>query len=59
LKFIFYLFIFVGVGEVNGLRLAKILKLQLGGLHVKHTEQRGIWVILSICSGTKENHGKT
>jgi hypothetical protein len=40
----FFLFIyFVGVGGVNGLRLAKILKLPLGGLHVKHTEQRGIW----------------
>jgi hypothetical protein len=39
-----YLFIFVGVGGVNGLRSAKILKLPLGGLHVKHTEQRGIWV---------------
>jgi hypothetical protein len=42
-----YLFIFGGVGglgRVNRLRLAKILKLPSGGLHVKHTEQRGIWV---------------
>jgi hypothetical protein len=33
-------------------------KLIFGGLHEKHTVQCGIWVPLSIRSGTKENHGK-
>jgi hypothetical protein len=33
-------------------------KLIFGGLHEKHAVQRGIWVPLNICSGTKENHGK-
>jgi hypothetical protein len=40
----YYLFFLRWGGGVNGLRKTKILKLPLGGLYVKHTEQRGISV---------------
>jgi hypothetical protein len=33
-----------GNQSLTGCIRAKILKLPSGGLHVKHTEQRGIWV---------------
>jgi hypothetical protein len=50
-----------GKRNLKGCIRAKILKLPLGGrLHVKHTEQSNVefGCQLSICSGTKEDHGK-
>jgi hypothetical protein len=49
-----------GNRRLKGYIRADILKLPLGGLHVKHAEQSNVEFghQLSICSGTKEIHGK-
>jgi hypothetical protein len=49
-----------GNRSLKGCIRANILKLPLGGLHVKHVEQSNVELghKLSICSGTKGNHGR-
>jgi hypothetical protein len=49
-----------GNQSLTGCVMATMLKLPSGGLHVKHTEHSNVefGYQLSICSGTKENHGK-
>jgi hypothetical protein len=60
-SFIVFFLLALGGGELNGCVRRNILKLPLGGLHVKHTEQQSsveFGYQLSICSGTKETNGK-
>jgi hypothetical protein len=47
-----------GYQSLTGCVKANILKLPSGGLHVKHTEQRGIWVPTQHMLWTKESHEK-